>query len=63
MESVLRLRGKGKVPHGAAGNDNSSKPKSNGYYVPGRAEYYNSSIQRHSCYYFTDEKNEFKEVE
>lgn len=39
------------------------KPKSNGYYMPGRAKYYNSPIQRYSCYYFTDEKNEFKEVE
>ena len=39
------------------------KPKSNGYYMPGRAKYYNSPIRMHSCYYFTDEKNEFKEVE
>lgn len=39
------------------------KPKSNGYYMPGREKYYNSPIRRHSCYYFTDEKNEFKEVE
>lgn len=63
MESVLRLKGKGKGPYGETGNDSNSQPKPNGYYMPGRAEYYNRSVRRHSCYYFTDEKNEFKEVE